>query len=99
TRPVTSSRPRTSCAPCAEPTRSTTTTASRPGTCRRTERSRMSRFRSLCLGATALALATVPALADRLDIGREALPEEIAAWDIDVRPDGTGLPEGRGSAA
>lgn len=31
--------------------------------------------------------------------GREALPEEIAAWDIDVRPDGEGLPKGSGSAA
>ena len=29
-------------------------------------------------------------------LGRGALPEEIAAWDIDVRPDGQGLPEGRG---
>jgi cytochrome c len=29
-------------------------------------------------------------------VGREALPEEIAAWNIDVRPDGTGLPEGSG---
>jgi cytochrome c len=30
-------------------------------------------------------------------LGRVALPEEIVAWDIDVRPDGTGLPEGSGS--
>ena len=30
-------------------------------------------------------------------LGREAHPEEVAAWDIDVRPDGQGLPEGRGS--
>ncbi|MFP4328541.1 MAG: c-type cytochrome [Paracoccaceae bacterium] len=30
-------------------------------------------------------------------LGREALPEELAAWDVDVRPDGTGLPEGSGS--
>jgi cytochrome c len=30
-------------------------------------------------------------------LGRLALPEEIAAWDIDVRPDGKGLPKGRGS--
>lgn len=30
-------------------------------------------------------------------LGRPALPEEIAAWDIDVRPDGLGLPEGKGS--
>lgn len=29
-------------------------------------------------------------------LGRTALPEEIAAWDIDIRPDGTGLPEGEG---
>lgn len=29
-------------------------------------------------------------------LGREALPEEIAAWDIDVRPDGQGLPPGSG---
>ena len=31
--------------------------------------------------------------------GRAATPEEIAAWDIDVMPDGTGLPDGEGSAA
>lgn len=30
-------------------------------------------------------------------LGRVALPEEIAAWDIDVRPDGIGLPEGSGN--
>lgn len=29
-------------------------------------------------------------------LGRTALPEEIAAWDVDVLPDGRGLPEGRG---
>ncbi|MBZ8132012.1 c-type cytochrome [Afifella sp. IM 167] len=32
-------------------------------------------------------------------LGREATPEEVAAWDIDIRPDGTGLPEGRGTVA
>lgn len=32
-------------------------------------------------------------------LGREALPEEIAAWDIDVRPDGTGLPQGHGTVS
>lgn len=31
-------------------------------------------------------------------LGREATPEEIAGWDIDVRPDGQGLPEGSGTA-
>lgn len=34
-----------------------------------------------------------------LALGRAALPEEVAAWDIDVRPDGMGLPEGQGSVA
>lgn len=29
-------------------------------------------------------------------LGRPALPEEIAAWNLDVSPDGTGLPEGSG---
>lgn len=29
--------------------------------------------------------------------GQPATPREIAGWDIDVRPDGTGLPPGRGS--
>jgi S-disulfanyl-L-cysteine oxidoreductase SoxD len=32
-----------------------------------------------------------------LGIGREAKPEEIAGWDIDVRPDGQGLPPGKGT--
>ena len=37
------------------------------------------------------------AAAKRLDIGREAKPEEIAGWDIDIRPDGQGLPPGKGT--
>lgn len=32
-------------------------------------------------------------------LGRRATADEIAAWDIDVRPDGLGLPEGRGTVA
>ncbi len=38
-------------------------------------------------------------MAEPLGLGRAALPAEIAAWDIDVRPDGIGLPPGRGSVA
>lgn len=45
------------------------------------------------VNAVAPAAAPAPAIA----LGRPALPEEIAAWNIDVRPDGEGLPEGRGS--
>lgn len=32
-----------------------------------------------------------------LHLGRPALDAEIAAWDIDIRPDGEGLPSGSGS--
>lgn len=32
-----------------------------------------------------------------LHLGRQALPEELIAWDIDIRPDGLGLPAGSGS--
>jgi cytochrome c len=39
----------------------------------------------------------VAAHAKPLGIGREAKPEEIAGWDIDVRPDGQGLPDGHGT--
>ena len=46
-------------------------------------------------GLAGLALGA-PAAADPLGLGREATPEEIAAWDIDVRPDGQGLPAGEG---
>jgi cytochrome c len=54
----------------------------------------MSRFRELALAAAILA---APAAAG--DLGRPATPDEIAAWDIDVRPDGLGLPEGTGTVA
>ena len=35
--------------------------------------------------------------AKHLGIGREAKPDEIAGWDIDIRPDGQGLPAGKGT--
>jgi cytochrome c len=59
----------------------------------------MSRFRKTVFAASVL-LATTPAFAQSANttgLGRMALPEEIAAWDIDVRPDGAGLPAGKGS--
>jgi len=48
---------------------------------------------ALCLIATATAL---PLAAAPYGLGRAVLPEEIAAWDVDVMPDGRGLPEGQG---
>lgn len=60
----------------------------------------MSRFRNTALGlGFSAALLAAPALAGDLGLGRVATPEEIAVWDIDVRPDGKGLPEGRGTVA
>jgi cytochrome c len=38
-----------------------------------------------------------PAKTPALGLGRPALPEEIKAWDIAVRPDGKGLPPGKGT--
>ena len=35
----------------------------------------------------------------RFAVGRRATPTEIAAWDVDISPDGTGLPQGRGTPA
>ena len=64
------------------------------------------------IGAVALAAASAyqihqqmhpppPALAEeapRFGVGRPATAEEIAAVDLDVRPDGQGLPPGQGTA-
>jgi S-disulfanyl-L-cysteine oxidoreductase SoxD len=45
--------------------------------------------------AIAIGMLTVPALA--FDFGRAAMPAEVKLWDIDVRPDGKGLPDGSGT--
>jgi cytochrome c len=66
-----------------------------------TERLKMSK--SLKLAAAFLTFATAAAAQDvapskdgGYGIGRAALPEEVAAWNTDIRPDGTGLPVGSG---
>ena len=41
---------------------------------------------TVTVAASALA---APVLADKLGLGRPALPEEVAAWDVTVLPDGT----------
>lgn len=57
----------------------------------------MLKFRKLTLAGLALCIMASPVLAKKLGLGREPHPDEIAAWDIDVRPDGHGLPAGTGS--
>ncbi len=49
------------------------------------------------LGAVVAASLVSPAFA--YDFGRPATPNEIELWDMDVRPDGKGLPEGSGTVA
>jgi cytochrome c len=57
----------------------------------------MSWRKPIALGALIAASFVPTALAD--DYGRPATPEEIKLWDIDVRPDGKGLPDGSGTVA
>ena len=60
----------------------------------------MSKFlKSACATLIAMALLATTVEAGKLNIGRKATADEVAAWDIDVRPDGMGLPEGSGTAA
>jgi S-disulfanyl-L-cysteine oxidoreductase SoxD len=51
------------------------------------------------LGAVALTLGLLAAPAFASDLGRPATPAEIKLWDIDVAPDGKGLPVGGGTVA
>ncbi len=48
------------------------------------------------LAAAANLTAPAPSIDGTYGLGRPALVEEIAAWDVDVLPDGRGLPEGSG---
>ncbi len=50
----------------------------------------------LALGGSALAQGK-PDVPRNYGIGHVATPEQLAGWDIDVRPDGQGAPRGRGS--
>ena len=56
--------------------------------------------RALVVALTLSAAGTAAAQATAYRaLGRTATPQEIAAWDIDVRPDFKGLPKGSGSVA
>ncbi len=58
----------------------------------------MSAFHKGALLALGLTLVSTAAAAEKFGFGREATKAEIAGWNIDVRPDGQGLPPGRGTA-
>jgi cytochrome c len=58
----------------------------------------MSTRNALLIAACGLALSSAaPLAAESPNLGRAASTEEIAAWDISVGPDGTGLPAGSGT--
>src|SRR5215475_8023198 len=64
----------------------------------------MSKSGRIALGAALLIVFTTAAIAQvkketslNYGIGHVATPEQLAGWDIDVRPDGQGAPPGRGS--
>ena len=52
----------------------------------------------LLAACSALAFGCGAAGAESPNFGRVATPEEIAAWDISIGPDGAGLPPGGGTA-
>jgi len=49
------------------------------------------------IDAQQIATQAATKVSSKLGLGRPALPEEIKAWDTDVRPDGKGLPPGKGT--
>ena len=49
--------------------------------------------------AVILAALLAPAAAQTYGLGKPATEAEIAGWNIDVTPDGKGLPKGQGSVA
>jgi cytochrome c len=57
------------------------------------------RWRKLLLATTIAAAGALASQAFGFDFGRPATPDDIRAWDIDVRPDGKGLPDGSGTVA
>jgi S-disulfanyl-L-cysteine oxidoreductase SoxD len=59
----------------------------------------MSKLAKVLVVTCALVFCADSALAQKAGIGREAKPDEIAGWAIGVRPDGQGLPPGKGTVA
>jgi cytochrome c len=61
-------------------------------------RLKMSKFLKSTAMLAALGMIASPVMAEKMGLGRAALPEEIAAWNGEISADGTGLPEGSGDA-
>ena len=61
--------------------------------------SKFPKLRSIALASVLVIFTFNAASSQKLGVGREASAAEIKAWDIDVRPDGQGLPQGKGTAA
>ena len=54
------------------------------------------RIARAALAIVAMVICSAGLAAEHYDFGRVATPQEIKGWDIDVSPDGAGLPPGRG---
>jgi cytochrome c len=54
-------------------------------------------IRIICVVGASLLIATPGQTEERLGLGRTVSDEEIKLWDIDVMPNGTGLPAGSGT--
>ena len=54
---------------------------------------------ALAFAVAAGALAAGAAFAEGPSLGKPVSPSDLAAWDIFIMPDGTGLPPGSGTAA
>jgi mono/diheme cytochrome c family protein len=54
---------------------------------------------ALVLALVVLAGCARPVTVESPKLGRAAMPDEIAAWDVSIAPDGEGLPPGRGTSA
>jgi mono/diheme cytochrome c family protein len=59
----------------------------------------MLKFPKTLAASLIISLWSAPLIAGEYNLGREATKDEVAAWNIDVRPDGQGLPEGKGTVA
>ena len=71
--------------------------------CTRKPRSASAIARRLKLRASnvvlAIILSSIAAIAQKPNLGKPITPADIAAWDINILPDGTGLPPGSGTPA